>query len=79
MMPTRVVMSQAQAVTHWKVLLTLVPSQQLETASNVQILRRQPSTLPTKSSRRKFRPLAALLRVASGWRPKWIGNSHQAV
>ena len=56
-------------VTHWKVLLTLDPSQQLGTISHVQILRRQPSTLPRKCSGRKFGPLAASLRVASGQRP----------
>ena len=48
-----------------KVLLTLVPSQQLGTASHVQIPRRRPSTLPTRSFRRKFRP--------SGRRPSWNG------
>ena len=39
MMLTRVVMSQIQAVTHRKVLLTLDPSQQPGTALHVQTLR----------------------------------------
>ena len=34
-------------------------------------LRRWPSTLPLKRSRRMFLPLSASLRIASGWRPSW--------
>ena len=66
---TRVVMCQIQAVTHRKVLLTLVPSQQLGTTSCVWIPRRQPSIPLARSSGRKYGPLAALLRVSSGQRP----------
>ena len=40
-----------------------------QSASHVQILRRQPSISPTRHSGRKYRPLATSLRVASGWRP----------
>ena len=69
MMLTRVATSQIHAVTCRKMLLTLIPSQQLGTASHVQILKRQPSTPLTRSSRRKFGPLATSLRVASGQRP----------
>ena len=72
-MLTRVMTSQIQTVTHWKVLLTLALSQQLGTASCVQIPMRRPSTLPAKHSGRKCGPLAALLRVAYGWRPSWNG------
>ena len=51
--------------------LTLVPSQQLGTTSHIQVLRRWLSIQPTISSRRRYGPLAALLRVPSGQRPSW--------
>ena len=81
MKQTRVVISQIQAMTHWKVLLTLVPNQQLGTASHVQILKRWPSTLAAKKFQKK---VWASCSIAKGclWleaQLKQIGDSCQAV
>ena len=62
-------MSQIQAVTHRKGAADSGPKSATGTASHVQILRRQPSILPARSSGRKYGPLATSLRVASGLRP----------
>ena len=73
MMPTREVMSLTQALTHWRPLPTLVPSQQLGVASCAQTLRRQQSGLPKRSSEKRCGPLVASLSGISGRRPSWGG------
>ena len=54
---TRVAMSEIQTSTHGRALPTLVPRQQMEIASHIQILTRQLLNPPTRSSGRKYGPL----------------------
>ena len=68
---TRVMMNLNQTESHGRVLLSLIWSQQLGTASHAWTQRRQQSCLPTRNSTRRCRPHIYLLGGAFGKCPVW--------